>query len=63
MGLPDIVIEFSKKAIVAIQSGTLGVVGTILKVEELVGSPMEIVLLVRQIQSILREPLRVLPAK
>lgn len=31
MGLPDIVIEFSKKAIVAIKSGTLGVVGIILK--------------------------------
>lgn len=31
MGLPDIVIEFSKKAIAAIQSGTLGVVGIILK--------------------------------
>ena len=31
MGLPDIVIEFSRKAIVAIQSGTLGVVGIILK--------------------------------
>ena len=26
MGLPDIVIEFSKKAVAAIQSGTLGVV-------------------------------------
>ncbi len=31
MGLPDIVIEFSRKAAVAIQSGTLGVVGIILK--------------------------------
>lgn len=31
MGLPDIVIEFSRKAVVAIQSGTLGVVGIILK--------------------------------
>lgn len=31
MGLPDIVIEFSKKAVAAIQSGTLGVVGIILK--------------------------------
>lgn len=31
MGLPDIVIEFSKKAVVAIQSGTLGIVGIILK--------------------------------
>lgn len=31
MGLPDIVIEFSKKAVVAIQSGTLGVVGIIIK--------------------------------
>ena len=31
MGLPDIVIEFSKKAVVAIQSGALGVVGIILK--------------------------------
>lgn len=31
MGLPDIVIEFSKKAVTAIQSGTLGVVGIILK--------------------------------
>lgn len=31
MGLPDIVIEFSKKAVAAIQSGTLGVVGVILK--------------------------------
>lgn len=31
MGLPDIVIEFSKKAIVAIQTGALGVVGVILK--------------------------------
>jgi hypothetical protein len=31
MGLPDIIIEFSRKAVVAIQSGTLGVVGIILK--------------------------------
>ena len=31
MGLPDIVIEFSKKAVTAIKSGTLGVVGIILK--------------------------------
>lgn len=31
MGLPDIVIEFSKKAVAAIKSGTLGVVGIILK--------------------------------
>lgn len=31
MGLPDIVIEFSRKAVAAIQSGTLGVVGIILK--------------------------------
>ncbi len=31
MGLPDIVIEFSKKAVVAIQSGALGIVGIILK--------------------------------
>ena len=31
MGLPDIVIEFSKKAVVAIKNGTLGVVGIILK--------------------------------
>lgn len=31
MGLPDIVIEFSKKAVVAIKAGTLGVVGIILK--------------------------------
>ena len=31
MGLPDIVIEFSKKAVVAIQSGALGVLGIILK--------------------------------
>ena len=31
MGLPDIVIEFSKKAVVAIQSGALGLVGIILK--------------------------------
>ncbi len=31
MGLPDIVIEFSKKAVVAIQSGTLGIVGIVLK--------------------------------
>lgn len=31
MGLPDIVIEFSKKATTAIQRGTIGVVGIILK--------------------------------
>lgn len=31
MGLPDIIIEFSKKAVTAIQMGTLGVVGIILK--------------------------------
>lgn len=31
MGLPDIVIEFSKKAVVAIQNGALGIVGIILK--------------------------------
>lgn len=31
MGLPDIVIEFSRKAVAAIQNGTLGVVGIILK--------------------------------
>lgn len=31
MGLPDIVIEFSRKAVTAIQSGILGVVGVILK--------------------------------
>jgi hypothetical protein len=31
MGLPDIIIEFSRKAVVAIQSGALGVVGIILK--------------------------------
>lgn len=31
MGLPDIIIEFSRKAIVAIKNGTLGVVGIILK--------------------------------
>ena len=31
MGIPDIVIEFSKKAVTAIQSGALGIVGIILK--------------------------------
>jgi hypothetical protein len=31
MGLPDIVIEFSKKAVTAIQSGALGIVGIILR--------------------------------
>ena len=31
MGLPDIIIEFSKKAVTSIQLGTLGVVGIILK--------------------------------
>lgn len=31
MGLPDIVIEFSRKAVAAIKSGSLGVVGIILK--------------------------------
>lgn len=31
MGLPDIIIEFSKKAVTAIQMGSLGVVGIILK--------------------------------
>lgn len=31
MGLPDIIIEFSKKAVTALQMGTLGVVGIILK--------------------------------
>ena len=31
MGLPDIIIEFSKKAVTAIQTGTLGVVGIILR--------------------------------
>lgn len=34
MGLPDIIIEFSKKAITAIKMGTLGVVGIILKDEK-----------------------------
>lgn len=31
MGLPDIIIEFSKKAVTAIQSGATGIVGIILK--------------------------------
>lgn len=31
MGLPDIVIEFSRKAVVAIKNGTLGVVGLIVR--------------------------------
>ena len=31
MGLPDIIIEFSRKAVTAIQSGALGIVGIILK--------------------------------
>jgi hypothetical protein len=31
MGLPDIIIEFSKKSVVAIQSGALGIIGIILK--------------------------------
>lgn len=31
MGLPDIIIEFSKKSVVAIQTGALGIVGIILK--------------------------------
>ncbi len=31
MGLPDIIIEFSKKSVVAIQNGVLGIVGIILK--------------------------------
>ena len=31
MGLPDIIIEFSRKAVTAIQMGTLGVVGIIIK--------------------------------
>lgn len=31
MGLPDIVIEFSRKAVVAIKSGALGIVGIMLK--------------------------------
>lgn len=31
MGLPDIIIEFSKKAVTAIQMGTLGVVGIVIK--------------------------------
>ena len=31
MGLPDIVIEFSKKAVVAIKNGSLGIVGIMLK--------------------------------
>lgn len=34
MGLPDIIIEFSRKAVKAIQMGTLGVVGIILKDEK-----------------------------
>ena len=34
MGLPDIVIEFSRKAITAIKMGTLGVVGIIIKDEK-----------------------------
>jgi hypothetical protein len=38
MGLPDIIIEFSKKAIVAIQSGDLGVVGIILKDDKNTGA-------------------------
>ena len=33
MGLPDIIIEFSRKAVTAIQMGTLGVVGIIIKDE------------------------------
>lgn len=31
MGLPDIIIEFSKKAVTAIQNGTIGIVGIVLK--------------------------------
>jgi hypothetical protein len=31
MGLPDIIIEFSKKVVVAVQNGALGVVGIIIK--------------------------------
>lgn len=38
MGLPDIVIEFSKKAVAAIQNGTLGVVGVILVDEHNTGA-------------------------
>lgn len=34
MGLPDIVIEFSRKAVTAIKMGTLGVVGIIIKDEK-----------------------------
>ena len=31
MGLPDIIIEFSKKAVTAIQNGSIGIVGIMLK--------------------------------
>lgn len=31
MGLPDIIIEFSKKAVTAIQNGSTGIVGIMLK--------------------------------
>ena len=31
MGLPDIIIEFSKKAVTAIQNGSTGIIGIMLK--------------------------------
>ena len=38
MGLPDIIIEFSKKAVIAIRMGSLGVVGIILKDDKNAGA-------------------------
>ena len=66
MGLPDIVIEFSKKAVTAIQNGSTGIVGIMLKDAKNKGAmvlrsvdeiPTEIVLLVQRIPLILRERL------
>ena len=63
MGLPDIIIEFSKKAVTAIQNGSTGIVGIMLKdaknkgamvLRSVDGSLLEIVLLVQRIPLILR---------
>ena len=69
MGLPDIIIEFSKKAVTAIQNGSTGIIGIMLKDAKNKGlwcsvvwmrSLLEIVLLVQRIPLILRERLSAL---
>ena len=41
MGLPDIIIEFSKKAVTAIQNGSTGIVGIMLKDAKNKGSSLK----------------------